>query len=285
MDIQRLLNKGATRLQKSGIPIPSLDAEVLLGFVLKKDRTYLLAHREETVSRKTHKRFERLLKRREQNEPVAYLTGTQEFYSRDFAVTHSVLIPRPKTEVLIEEALNRIPHSSRIHVADIGTGCGNIAITIACERPRVHVYATDISTRALAVARKNAQRHHVKKRISFLHGNLLQPLARMSPDILLANLPYVPAHRKFRTAAERATRHEPAAAQYGTSSNRSGYEVLLRFLHSLRKRKNQPRLIFLEYGPDQHKTLRQAAEELLPNYSWKLVAPLQGTPRVLVGKR
>lgn len=218
-------------------------------------------------------------------EPVAYLTGTQEFYGRPFRVTRSVLVPRQKTELLVEEALARIPANANWHIADIGTGSGNIAVTIALERPHAHIDATDISFRALTVATHNARLHGVENRIRFLQGNLLNPVARRTYQVLLANLPYVPSERPQRTFAERATRHEPAAARYGVTTNRSGRTVLLQFLRNLHARKQKPRCVLLEVGRDQYDGVRFAAQRYNPEYHWILTSPMQTNARILIGKR
>lgn len=282
--MQTLLSQATHKFKTRHIPEPYLDAEVLLSFVLGKDRTWLLAHNTDTVPARAHKRFAALVKRRMTFEPIAYLTGEQEFYGRMFSVTKSVLIPRPKTELLIEEALAHIPIDKKILIADVGTGSGNIAVTLACERPRIRIIATDTSTRAINIAQKNAKRHGVNGRIHFLHGSLLAPLRTTKPDILLTNLPYVPASRKLCTAAERATAHEPTLALSGSRKNKNGRAVLLHFLGQLHTWKNKPHVVLMEVGSDQYAAIQKAAQVLAPEFSWSLHAPLGGKAHVLIGK-
>jgi release factor glutamine methyltransferase len=140
---------------------PPLDAEVLLGFVLSKPRTYLRAWCDNTLTDQQRTAFAALIKQRQQGTPIAYLTGTREFWSRDFKVTPDVLIPRPDTELLIELSLALIPKNEAVKLIDLGTGSGIIAVTLAAERTNAHVTAVDASLAALAVARHNAQHHQL----------------------------------------------------------------------------------------------------------------------------
>lgn len=283
--MQTLLRQATHKLRRHTIPEPYLDAEVLLASVLRQSRAWLLAHGTETVPARARKRFSALVARRSRYEPVAYLIGMQEFYGRPFHVTRAVLVPRPNTELLVEEALAHIPEKSRMTIADIGTGSGNIAVTIAAERHGVRILATDISPRALRIAAQNAAQHGVQQRLRFLRGSLLAPLQKTRPDMLLANLPYVPAAQQQRTAAERATTYEPAVARYGARTNRSGKDFVLRFLQQLHAWRHQPALVFLEVGHNQYAAIKKAAQQRTPAYHWSLHSPLGGKARVLIGRR
>ncbi len=196
--------------------VPHGDAEILLAYICGKHRTWILAHGEYMLTNQEEHQWNTFRKRREQDEPIAYITGEKEFFGRSFHVDRSVLIPRPSTEGLVEMVLailqqqkdetcaqcvtlpltmthrlsSTVPLDSGIigiseiwgslngiqTIVDIGTGSGCIAITIACEFPEINVIATDISAAALDVAKMNAKRHNVADRIQFLHGNLLEPL-------------------------------------------------------------------------------------------------------------
>jgi release factor glutamine methyltransferase len=197
------------------IPVDRLDTEILLAHVLKKDRTWLMAHPNTPLSENQHKEFDALIRRRKNHEPIAYIIGEKEFYGRPFFVDKHVLIPRPSTEGLIDLTLQYIrkPQEEMIDVdseivvfskvfkdespqiiVDIGTGSGCIAITIALECPELSVIATDISKSALGVAKDNAEKHKVIDRIQFLQGNLLDPLQDFDQNFLLvSNPPYVPS--------------------------------------------------------------------------------------------
>lgn len=170
---------------------PQLEAEVLLAFVLKESRSYLRAWPEKTLTPEQHASFTALLQRRCQREPLSYLTGQREFWSLDLLVTPDTLIPRPETELLVQTALDLMSEKSNsIHVADLGTGSGAIALAIAHERPLWHVDAVDISDNALQVARKNAQRLGIEN-VSFYRGNWCTALPHSHFDIILSNPPYI----------------------------------------------------------------------------------------------
>jgi len=160
MRITDILKRGIHRLRVAGVPLPVLDAEVLLAHCLAVPRSYLYAHPYEEITTLQERCYDVLLVRRERHEPVAYLIGEKEFWSRAFTVDRRVLIPRPETEVLVEEALMRVQEfgCSHIRILDVGTGSGAIGITMAAELPLASVVATDISPHALQVAAYNAQR-------------------------------------------------------------------------------------------------------------------------------
>jgi release factor glutamine methyltransferase len=163
---------------------------LLLQHVLGVEHTALIAHPERVLAAGETDRYLQLVVRRRGGEPVAYLVGWREFYGRRFGVDSSVLIPRPETELLVDLALERIRDRSPGTVLDLGTGSGNIAITIACERSGVMPVATDTSAAALACARVNAQRLGAE-RIEFLQGDWFAPVAGRRFDLIVANPPYV----------------------------------------------------------------------------------------------
>jgi release factor glutamine methyltransferase len=167
-----------------------LEAEVLLAHVLGVGRAALLARPEMEIPPQARARFEALIARRTDGEPVAYLTGTREFWSIPFEVSRDVLIPRPETERLVEAALERLPLARPRRVADLGTGCGAVAVAISRERPRASIVATDISLRALAVARQNVTRTG-SANIRLLACDWLNAIAAPAFDLILSNPPYV----------------------------------------------------------------------------------------------
>jgi len=185
----------ATRqLQDSGCATPRLDAELLLCHSLHCSRSWLVAHADDQLDDASCKVFEKLLKRRIQRQPVAYITGEKEFWSRVFTVTPDVLIPRPETEHLIEATLDAFPdRDAAYRFCDIGTGSGCIAVTLASEFPQARITASDISPQALVVAQKNAAKHNVAKRIEWRQGDLFAALdAADGPfDAIISNPPYV----------------------------------------------------------------------------------------------
>ncbi len=192
--VRDLILHGAAALEARGIPAARFDAQVLLACSLGVSRNDLLLRRETLVPEHSGDRFEELLRRRGERVPLQHLTGVQEFWSLEFEVGPAVLIPRPETELLVEEALRRAGGPAP-RLADLGTGSGNLAVALAHELPGAEVLATDISEAALEVARRNAARHGTAERIRFLLGDLARPLEGIvepgSLDLLLSNPPYV----------------------------------------------------------------------------------------------
>ena len=187
------LEEGTRRLARSGSTSPRLDAEVLLAHVLRVTRTHLMVRFREVLAASDGAEYQSLLARRQRGEPVAYLTGVREFWGLEFQVTLDVLIPRPETEHLVEEALRRLPTTAAARIVDLGTGSGCLAVALAKERPRARVLALDLSAPALRVARSNAERHGVTGRLQFLRGDLLESLrpAAACPDLIVCNPPYI----------------------------------------------------------------------------------------------
>jgi len=194
MTVREILRSASLILEQAECAAPRLDAELLLATVLKKDRTWLIAHADEDVPPNVRNTFTSLLDRRCKREPLAYITEEKEFWSRPFFVTPDVLIPRPETEHLIEAVLAHCPDTKKeFHFCDIGTGSGCIAVTLACEYPGATVVATDISHASLEIACKNAERHGVGSRIKFRQGDMFAPLRKQDGyfDAIISNPPYV----------------------------------------------------------------------------------------------
>jgi len=168
------------------------EAELLLLHVLQRPRSWLFAHAGDPLEMDVQTSYQKLLSRREAGEPVAYLVGHRGFWTLDLEVTSATLIPRPETELLVELALQRLPPGFSGRVADLGTGSGAIALAIAREHPRAQVIATDASATALAVARRNAQRHGIDN-VSFVQGDWLAPLAGQRFELIVSNPPYIEA--------------------------------------------------------------------------------------------
>ncbi|MDQ6974867.1 MAG: peptide chain release factor N(5)-glutamine methyltransferase [Mariprofundaceae bacterium] len=181
-------------LKKSGCDSPRLDAEVLLMQAWAATPTELFIHALDELPQQVYQDFQAMLEQRYQRQPIAYIIGRKEFWSRDFEVSPDVLIPRPETEHVIEEVLKCYPNQDEnYHFAEIGTGSGCIAITLACEYPHANILATDISEKALNIARRNAKQYGVLERIDFRQGDLYQAFPHSLPalDMLLSNPPYL----------------------------------------------------------------------------------------------
>ncbi len=204
MGIRTVLRQGLAQLREAHVPSYTLAAELLLLHVLGRDRAWIYAHPEEEISTSDAERYAELLRRRAGGVPTQHLTGKQEFWGLEFEVTPDVLIPRPETEHVIEVALDRLAvreiragrprknDGAGLRIVDVGTGSGCIAIALARELPGATIYATDISSAALAVARRNAIRHGVADRIHFLESDLLANVSAIQaqrPASLLGKVP------------------------------------------------------------------------------------------------
>jgi len=208
--IAALLKQGSQALAPVS-PTPQLDAEVLLAHVMQKPRSHLRAWPEATPSAAVREAFLQLLERRCAGEPVAYLMGKREFWSRDFLVAPQVLIPRPDTELLVEKALERIPAEAHPRVADLGTGSGAVAISLALERPDARVFATDLFPRALVLARKNTRLLGAAN-VCFIHTDWLTAFPPGRLDVIVSNPPYIAAEDPH---LNHEIRFEPATALVG----------------------------------------------------------------------
>lgn len=221
----------------------ALDAEVLARHVLGWDRARWLADAREPAPADFAPRFDALVSRRAAGEPVAYITGTREFWGLDFEVSPAVLVPRPETEVLVEEALKLIDASpdGMTRVADVGTGSGCIAVALAHSRPSITVVATDVSEAALAVAKRNAARHGVAGRVAFLLAPVLDGAGPV--DLVVSNPPYI-GRQDEDTVARDVLDFEPHGALF---SGNDGLDVIRALLAAVRSRTPPPALLF-EFG-------------------------------------
>lgn len=250
------LHGAARRFAERGLPSPLLDAEVLLAHVLKADRTDLYRNPEKPVTPEALSAFDALAARRLRDEPAAYLLGRKEFWSLTFEVNGQVLIPRPDTECLVEEVLKASGNhaSGELRILDLGTGSGAIGVALACELRHARVTATDISPGALDIARRNAARHGVEQRMTFLPGNLFEPLSGKF-DIIVSNPPYIDA-AEFAALPDGVRGYEPASALLAGPDGTLFHE---RIIAGCAEYLNKGGLLFLEIGAQQ----RQRVEALL----------------------
>ncbi len=265
--IQDLLTSAISLLKKAGHESARLEAQMLLEDVLGVDRATLYAYPEREVAEDQAQQYRAFIARRVEGEPVAYLTGHREFYGLDFLVDQRVLIPRPETELLVDVALTvvreRLDQGKNPVVADIATGSGIIPITLATEEPRLtSLYASDISSDALAVARQNCELHHVESRVHLLQGDLLAPLPE-PVDLLTANLPYVGTDEKDLLSVD-VYNYEPHLALF---SGPHGLDLLQRLCedaHQSGMLKDRT-VILLEIGFRQREPLEQLLHALWPH--------------------
>ncbi|MEO8604627.1 MAG: peptide chain release factor N(5)-glutamine methyltransferase [bacterium] len=278
MTAAALLGAAAPRLAAAGIDSARLDAEVLLAHALGFGRTALYARLRDALPVDACARFEALLARRERREPVAYLTGVQEFWSLPFGVTPDVLIPRPETELLVELALQHLPADAPRTVLDIGTGSACIAVAIARERPLAHVTAVDISRAALAVAHRNAVAHGVDARVTFAESDLFDGLAVDAGfDLIVSNPPYLAPN----DAVSPELASEPRGALYAGAD---GLAVIRRLVAAAADRLRPGGRLLIEIGQGQSDAVVQLARAGgLADPS--VAADLAHIPRVLVAQR
>jgi len=272
MMIKAVLQWAGKELVGSGSPV--LDAELLLAYVLKKDRAYLMAHDDQLLTFWQRQRFKWLVQRRKKAVPLAYLVKNKEFFGLDFEVNRHVLIPRPDTEVMVQAVLDYIQPCDVL--LDVGTGSGCIPTAVLKQMDGVTAVATELSRSALHVAQRNVKRHGLKNRVMFIHSNLLKnvdvDLFDSRHVILTANLPYVPGDYPVNEEAK----HEPKMALYAENNGLDLYQKLLDQLGSLK-----PKAIFLECYAFQVATLA----EHLENYEMVQHKNTLGEGRMMVLER
>lgn len=250
MKTEEFLTDASAALQKAGIPTARLDVLVLLEDVLNTNRTHLLAEPEHDITEVQLTKLRKLVKKRAQHIPLAYLRGQTEFYGRTFLVNKHVLEPRPESETMID-MYKTLDFTATQTVADIGTGSGALGITAALEKPGQTVCLLEIDTAALAVAVQNIKLHNLSVRV--LQSDLLSGTNEQF-DVLLCNLPYVPDDYDVNAAAS----HEPAIALYGGAD---GLEIYRRLFHQLATRPHRPSYVLTESLPVQHEALLEIASE------------------------
>jgi release factor glutamine methyltransferase len=225
---RQLIDEAADRLRAAGVPSPELDAEALLRHVLGWDRATLMAEAVTPLTPNAEMRaqFERLVAERATRRPLQHLTGRQWFWRHEFLVTPDVLIPRPETELIVEEGLRRLRDKASPVVVDVGTGSGCIALSLAAERRDAEVFGIDLSPAALTVAAENARRLGLEGRVRLLEGDLLAPVVALhgSIDLLASNPPYLDARDAL---APEVRDHEPALALFPPGDALSVYRRLV----------------------------------------------------------
>jgi len=252
--IAEVLANARHRLSLTPFEAPRREGALLLGAVLGLTEAQILARGEEQIPEESGARFQDLLERRLQGEPVAYLLGEREFYGRPFSVDSRVLIPRPETEHLVEAILDEdLGEAPRI--LDIGTGSGCLAVTLALELPRARLTATDISSASLAVARENAHRHEVADRVRLLLLDGVRGLDLAAFDLVASNPPYVDPQDEGQLSVE-VRGFEPHQALFAPEG---GFEVLRRLLDGARTLRPTA-FMALEIGFGQLETLREEIE-------------------------
>jgi release factor glutamine methyltransferase len=264
-------------LEEATAAIGRVDAQAIFTHLLGVNRAYLAANPMRVLTETEDARIDTLVARRSIGHPVAYLLGEREFYSRPFMVGPDVLIPRPETETLVEQALARVASTGRC--LDLGTGSGAIAVTLACERPGLAVTATDTSTAALALARANASALGCAGRIDFRQGPWYGPVAGRRFDLIVANPPYVAAADPH--LGEGDLRFEPRAAL--TDGSADGLDSIRAIVRGALSHLEAGAWLLFEHGHDQARAVR-AMLEAAGFVELVSIADLAGIPRVAGGK-
>lgn len=281
------LRLAAQQLTDAGCNTPQLDAELLLAHILDQDRSWLYRYPDAALSHQQLDVFQHLLQRRAAREPVAYIIGRKEFFALDFWVNQHVLIPRPETELLVETALEFVNHSLRIAghiksdflVADIGTGSGCIAVSLAKYVPQAKIVAVDLSNQAIEVARQNAARHLVSDKVSFVVGNLLAPLAA-PVDMIVSNPPYVSRSELVApTTMPEVAQYEPRLALDG---GERGLTKIAQLLKQAKTRLSAVGVMLMEIGFDQGERAGTLARYHFPQADVEIRKDLAGLDRLLV---
>jgi release factor glutamine methyltransferase len=282
VQLKQTLAAAVARLTAKQVPSPRLNAELLLMFTLNSDRAYLYAHPERELTADEHTRCDAALAERARGVPAQYITGHQEFWGMDLIVTPAVLIPRPETEHVIETVLDcvgRAPSpAKRLRIADVGTGSGCIALALAKELPQADILATDISPAALEVARANAARHQLEKRIQFRETDLLNGLDNNSFDFIVSNPPYVGESEEDQVQLE-VRKFEPRNAVF---AGPTGVEVIARLIPQAHAKLKPGGWLVMEVSG----TISEEVEHLLKDWNEVQIRPdLQSIPRVAQARK
>jgi release factor glutamine methyltransferase len=276
--IAKILGEATATLQNAHISESRMEAVSLLMHALNVDRTFIIAHPEHKLSQKDADRFREVVRRRARREPLQYITGVQEFFSLKFAVTPDVLIPRPETELIVEVALDLLKSADAPLIADVGTGSGCIAISLLHEMTSARGAGVDISRNALAVARRNAERHRVRNRFDLLQAEGLSAFPQQPIfSAIVSNPPYIPA-KEIDMLQPEVRDYEPLSALVAGDDGLAHIRSLVRdAAHYL-----QPGGYFIfEIGIDQGREVRA----LVDRSTWDLVDvrnDLQKIPRAFV---
>lgn len=257
--IQDLVHWATSYFKSHEIDSPRATAEILLAHALKCRRIDLYLRYDQPLVRNELAQFKQLIKRRLKREPVAYITGVKEFWALELRVTKDVLIPRPETECLVETALGLLPEDGISQLLELGTGSGAVILALASERPRIICLASDLSPRAVELARQNAKRLGLANKITFFCGRWLAPLdpSRCAFDLIVSNPPYIPAKVIGKLQPE-IYAYEPLLALDGEEDGLESFRQLIRCAHLYLKPKG---VLLLEIGHDQKEAIQKLAAD------------------------
>lgn len=279
MTVQQALQKGTNLL--ADFPTANLDAELLLAHQLDRSRTWLISHSHELLEPHVQQGYMQLLEARLRGKPIAYLLQMKAFYGRDFYVDERVLIPRPETEEMLEDAIRFLEqHPEETHLIDLGTGSGCLAISLAHHFPDRKVLGLEVSSQALEVAHENAQRYP-SKNLELLESDLLSQLPTDWQEeslTVLANLPYI-GREKNHFISEEAEAHEPHVALFG---GHDGLELYRQTWKQMQEMGLKIRILYMEIGFSQVQDISTSAKEAFPTAELIVKEDLAGLPRTVI---
>ncbi|WP_279223290.1 peptide chain release factor N(5)-glutamine methyltransferase [Megamonas hypermegale] len=275
--ISSLLNWTVNYFKSKNIQSARLDAEVLLSHVLRQERIYLYVHFDEPMEQNELSKFREYVKKRAQHVPIAYIIGEREFMGLPFKVTKDTLIPRPDTEILVENVLNNVDKDKEIEIVDIGTGSGAIILSLLVNLPNAQGKTVDISSKAIEVAKENAVNLQVNDRCEFFVGDLFAPLNDNKFDLIVSNPPYIP-QKDIATLEDDVKEYEPVSALTDGGDGLSYYRRLLSEGKAYIKENG---FIALEIGIYQSEDVKQIAMD----NGWKnikIIKDYAGIDRVVL---
>jgi release factor glutamine methyltransferase len=280
------ISRATTQLSAGGVTDARLDAEVLLSYIINRDRAWLFTHSHDALEDATRTVFESAIARRAKREPLQYIIGNQEFWGLDFLVTPDVLIPRPETELVVESALTILKSMNQaVVIVDLCTGSGCIAVSLAKAFRTARIVAVDKSKRALAIAEKNARKHAVSDCIRFLEGDLFQPLEQLDihegVDIIVSNPPYVQSG-DYDTLQPEVRDFEPAMALF---AGPQGTEIHREIIEGAPAYLKQHGALIMEMGLGQAKLLTKMLQETGVYGVPEIFKDLAGIERVIATKK
>lgn len=285
MNLREALQQATRRLAQAEVDAPGLSARLLAGKVLGLTSVQVLTEHLREMRAAELAAFEELVGRRERGEPAAYLLGEREFYGLSFRVTPDVLIPRPETELIVDEVRERFAVEAPLRFVDLGTGSGILAVTLAYEFPKAQGVAVDLSPAALRVARENAQRHDVSDRLDFVLADFMQPLPVAEVDVIVSNPPYV-TWKEYSELSREVADFEPRAALVSGKEFGDGLDHVRGLIPHAVKALRPGGVLLIEIGWQQgvagSKILRESSLRL---EEVRVLQDLAGNDRVLVARK
>lgn len=279
-NIAETLRKATEILHESGIAEPRREANSLLAFALAKSKTFLIAHPEYELTGEEQTNFQAFLQRRAEREPFQYITGKQEFYGLDFIVSPHVLIPRPETEMIVENALEILKTRENSRFCEVGVGSGCISISILHNAKTASAIGLEVSEKALEVAKLNAENHQVSERFNLKISNVFGVLTDEIFDLIVSNPPYIPRQDIANLQAE-VRDFEPLNA---LTDEKDGLSIIKRIIADAPKFLNPSGFLLLEIGFGQAEDVKQMFDAKI----WQTVEilpDLQGIGRIVKAKK